>query len=927
MPSFADSFWSADYASGLRVLFTKLEQGTAENRQILTIARMRAEAEELYSAKLGDIAVTAEKINGGFSSDDGATMRKAYEGVRNNMEDGARTHKRMAQSIRDLVVVPFSRWCDAHDSRVRECQDELQGRVKAHDAQVETVKKLRSNYFNKCRLVEDLEEENKLAFQDPETSPKTQIPEIKVIENKEIKEAVEEAVYEIGDDVYHTEQLRKILSHALTHLKLGETKVPILGTYPNTTCGSDIVEYMHTHMNTTSVSQAERIGQDLVSNGILRLVGNVGNTFANSSKLFYQWRSKAFEIAGVPEKKLPFIRAFSLPTSGSDDGNSSPVVGAVSEYLSGWNVLNNAHPGETPGDKMRREARESDEKYKAGVRRLDELRCDLEEAIMAYLKFLERCELDRLKALKTVLLDLSGAMGNVIPALQSTIDNMMLFQETIQPSNDLRYLLENYRTGSFIPRVVVYENYYNKVGDQIFGIDLEARARADKKRVPLIITTILTYLDLHYPDLEGDEARRGVWLADVPLVNTHKLRNKLNNEGKGISPEVFADYDIPTVASLLRLYLLELPDSLISSHVYEIIRTVYNTPTAEGTEIARIPVLQQTLSQLRLTNIATLDACMNHFTRLIDLTSADETYIAALAASLAPCILRPRVETSLTMEERHSYRLVRDLFAYKDAIFSELKRMATQNNSASSASALRPRAISTNESNRKALVEERNRLLMEKASGSRSRATSPAPGPRGSHRRDRSVGGPETRFPIASPTASNERHRSSLGSLTAKRQSLEVPVAGSPTQKQQSAVAAGATSLSGKDTTSSSTATTSSVASPPGSAGSVSASTVGSNAGSEYGAPQPQRHAELMESPLQKRNSLGRSSAARFSSSSVAGAPRRLTLTSQGGGVAAAIAAFKDKEMAASGSVPSTPVEATTRAARGVTLEDKPMEM
>ncbi|KAL5615496.1 hypothetical protein BROUX41_005541 [Berkeleyomyces rouxiae] len=925
MPSFTDSFWSADYASGLQVLFTKLEQGTAENRQILTIARMRAEAEELYSAKLGDIAVAAEKINGGFSRDDGATMRKAYEGVRGNMEDGARTHKRMAQSIRDLVVVPFSRWCDAHDSRVQECQDELQTRVKAHEAQVETVKKLRSNYFNKCRLVEDLEEENKLAFQDPETSPKSQIPEIKVIENKEIKDAVEEAVYEIGDDVYHTEQLKKILSHALTHVKLGETKVPILGTYPNTTCGSDIVEYLHKHMNTTSVSQAERIGQDLVTNGFLRLVGNVGNTFANSSKLFYQWRSKAFEIAGVPEKKLPFIRAFSLPATGSDDGTSSPVVGAVSEYLSGWNVLNNAHPGETPGDKMRREARESDDKYRAGVRRLDDLRCDLEEAIMVYLKFLERCELDRLKALKTVLLDFSGAIGNVIPALQSTIDNMMLFQETIQPNNDLRYLLENYRTGSFIPRVVVYENYYNKIGDQIFGIDLEARARADKKRVPLIITTILTYLDLHYPDLEGDEARRGVWLADVPLAATHKLRNRLN-DGKVIGPEVFADFDIPTVASLLRLYLLELPDSLVSSHVYEIIRTVYNTPTSEGTEIARIPVLQQTLSQLRLTNIATLDACMNHFTRLIDLTSADETYITALATSLAPCILRPRVETSLTMEERHSYRLVRDLFAYKDAIFSELKRMATQNNSTSSASVLRPRAISTNESNRKTLVEERNRLLMEKASGSRSRATSPAPGPRGSHRRDRSVGGPETRFPIASPTVNSERHRSSLGSLTAKRQSLEVPLAGSPTQKQQqSAAAAAASPLNGKDTT---TSTAASTATPPGSAGSVS----GSNAGSEYGAPA--RHAELMDSPLQKRNSLGRTNAARFSTSSMAAgstssgvsAPRRLTVTSQGG-VAAAIAAFKDKEMAASGSVPTTPVESTTRGVRGVTLEDKPMEL
>jgi hypothetical protein len=32
--------------------------------------------------------------------------------------------------------------------------------------------------------------------------------------------------------------------------------------------------------------------------------------------------------------------------------------------------------------------------------------------------------------------------------------------------------------------------------DQVFGVDLEARARADRKRVPVIMTNILTFLDI-----------------------------------------------------------------------------------------------------------------------------------------------------------------------------------------------------------------------------------------------------------------------------------------------------------------------------------------------------------------------------------------------------------------------------------------------
>ena len=47
---------------------------------MLVIARMRAEAEEFYGLRLGDIAPAADKITGGFSSDDGATVRKVIAG-------------------------------------------------------------------------------------------------------------------------------------------------------------------------------------------------------------------------------------------------------------------------------------------------------------------------------------------------------------------------------------------------------------------------------------------------------------------------------------------------------------------------------------------------------------------------------------------------------------------------------------------------------------------------------------------------------------------------------------------------------------------------------------------------------------------------------------------------------------------------------
>lgn len=68
---------------------------------------------------------------------------------------------------------------------------------------------------------------------------------------------------------------------------------------------------------------------------------------------------------------------------------------------------------------------------------------------------------------------------------------------------------------------------------------------------------------IDYPDLEGDEARRGIWLVDVPLAATHHLRNTINT-GKAIPREVLERYEIPIVASALKLYLLELPGTFFS---------------------------------------------------------------------------------------------------------------------------------------------------------------------------------------------------------------------------------------------------------------------------------------------------------------------------------------------------------------------------
>jgi hypothetical protein len=70
---------AANNELGLGVLFAKLQQGVQENEQILTVARMRADAEDVYGQKLGDIEGATSRIDGGFQRDDGASVKKVSE--------------------------------------------------------------------------------------------------------------------------------------------------------------------------------------------------------------------------------------------------------------------------------------------------------------------------------------------------------------------------------------------------------------------------------------------------------------------------------------------------------------------------------------------------------------------------------------------------------------------------------------------------------------------------------------------------------------------------------------------------------------------------------------------------------------------------------------------------------------------------------
>jgi hypothetical protein len=152
-------------------------------------------------------------------------------------------------------------------------------------------------------------------------------------------------------------------------------------------------------------------------------------------------------------------------------------------------------------------------------------------------------------------------------------------------------------------------------------------------------------------------------------------------------------------------------DPLVSFTVYDIVKSIYSSNNNLEDIRNRTSAIQNTLSQLRVTNIATLDALTQHFGRLIDTTKADDEWISELAQNLSYCTLlnnfsnkgiaRPRLENSVTQHDRHAHRLLIDLITHREKIFPDLKRQSVK----------KARPESLDESQRRVRYEARSRAV------------------------------------------------------------------------------------------------------------------------------------------------------------------------------------------------------------------------
>ncbi|KAF8631927.1 hypothetical protein AX15_002180 [Amanita polypyramis BW_CC] len=477
----------------------------------------------------------------------------------------------------------------------------------------------------------------------------------------------------------------QLLIRAVSELPLRPVRFPLLGEYADAFTGEEFVTWLQENIKefTSNIDLAEDAARVLTEQeGLLRRLGELGNQFEGSDDAFYQFRPKAFDLEG--KKNLGHKSSSSIKGLQAESllKRTGTLVTMVTK------ALNSSPNGEPTHLRARQEAEEADKTYRVAVRKLDRHRLALEERLEEMLKTLQRWEAERLRAIKTVLLQYQGIVANIPKGLEQSNERSATLIAAYQPESDLTALIERYRTGPFRPSAQIYESISHDEADVAFGIDLRKWAEGGwheltsgegkKELIPPVVSALFKGLDEAYKQLPNDAEKRKSWIYDVPLPPIHQLREVLNGvlPGQSFSIDLFKGYDAPVLASTIKLWFLELDPPLVMYEGWEEFRKIYPGVgckiEGEITEEQRIQNVCTVLQKLPRVHLYVLNAFIKHLNDLINSTDVhDETdgiFITKLALSLGRSIIKPRQETQISIQDRHPTLLFIDLLNNYEAI-------------------------------------------------------------------------------------------------------------------------------------------------------------------------------------------------------------------------------------------------------------------
>ncbi|KAA0724729.1 Unconventional myosin-IXa [Triplophysa tibetana] len=159
-----------------------------------------------------------------------------------------------------------------------------------------------------------------------------------------------------------------------------------------------------------------------------------------------------------------------------------------------------------------------------------------------------------------------------------------------------------------------------------FGVEL-TRLTSDERTVPLVVEKLINYIEMHGLYTEGIYRKSG------STNKIKELKQGLDTDVNGVNLD---DYNIHVIASVLKQWLRDLPNPLMTFELYE------EFLRAMGLQDKReiVQSVYAIIDQLSRTHLSTLERLLFHLVRILFQEETNRMSANALAIVFAPCILR-----------------------------------------------------------------------------------------------------------------------------------------------------------------------------------------------------------------------------------------------------------------------------------------------
>ncbi|KAL0081056.1 hypothetical protein J3Q64DRAFT_1753454 [Phycomyces blakesleeanus] len=687
--TFQASFWSPsasvdrspNFSYGVDVLYKKLTQSTEENQAIAEYVTRRLAAEQAYVDHLKSIVISKPNTSTGtgtststkaFERDLGGGLKRCFQKIKDESQETARGHRIRVESLTDDVLEPLSRFSSHYKQLVDQSKSRVDKQISAFEQAVQKVELAKSAYHVKCGTLDSLWPSDPL------------MPSLSTGTNTSNRNS--NATMSSSSSLTPTSRKRSVsfLHHTLSgrsakhpHWEIAHLLDELHKERPGDLDGKLILDWIKDHLAAlsnphiqpprSSTEEAIAVCHQLVELQMLQPLKGNSCRFEPLDTTIYSVHPHGIGGYHFPmAESLDLTEPLKSPTA-SISSNLTYSGGSFTSLLGRLGQRSQRNQ-EKQFQLANQEMMMAEKVYRESVQLAEKMRLQTEESLSSYYDDMENLELERIETLKQIFATITTLLANTLPLFSETYDCINIYQEAIRPDKEVQFIVEQYRTGRFCPRPILYENHYEGPAvDQVFGVALDEVAQYNQSLVPPFIANAINSIASATTDLHEDE-REKTWTTMLPLDLVHAARQELNVSPEKTALDKLERFDVLVLASLVRLYLLELPECLLTFELYEPAKTIYLQHNEQSIEEeCRITSVAKMMTTLASANFYTLKTIIYHFHTLF---KKDSFRLNALASLFGPILLRPVTESTKNIHDKHPQRLFRDLIIHFDKIFS-----------------------------------------------------------------------------------------------------------------------------------------------------------------------------------------------------------------------------------------------------------------